>query len=74
MEADDCARLWDNTLEERGTGSSTGDSGVWVRGTTAGAILSDSRLLLDGRGLAPLGLGRATLLLRRSERYEANSR
>lgn len=68
VEREDWARLWDRTLEDRG-GASTGDSGAWSAGAFGAAPLSESRRLLGGKGLAPLG--RATRLLRRSDRYEA---
>lgn len=66
MDSEDWARLCDSTLEERGANSVEGDSGVGSAGAVVATPLSDSRLLLGGGGLAPLG--RATRLFRRSDR------
>lgn len=68
VDSEDWARLCDSTLEERGFDSSTGDAGKGSA-TAAVAPLSESRRLLVGKGLAPLG--RATRFVRRSDRYEA---
>lgn len=62
VERDDCARLCERTLAERGP-SRTGDSG---RSVWAVFVLSLESLRLPGCGRAPLG--RATRLFRRSNR------
>jgi hypothetical protein len=69
VESDDWARLCDEKLAERIAESPEAESVDCVCVTGAVCVLvatplSDSRLLLAGRGLAPLG--RATRLLRRS--------
>jgi hypothetical protein len=69
VEKDDWARLCDGKLVERivglaGVDSVSGNSGTRAACVFVATPLSDSRLLLAGGGLAPLG--RATRLLRRS--------
>jgi hypothetical protein len=70
VESDDCARLWDEELEQ---GAELAGADSFRLASEPGAVcgcaatsLSDSRLLLGGGGLAPLGL--ATRLLRKSAR------
>ena len=62
VDSEDCARRWDWTLEERGY-SDDGLSGFVSGSCGVTTPRSESRLLLAGCGLAPVG--RATRLFRR---------
>jgi hypothetical protein len=73
VDIEDCARRCDEKLAGRGAAVTRADSfggnsgaGIGCGCTCVATPLSESRLLLEGGGLAPLG--RATRLLRRSAR------